>query len=57
MIANYKGQVTVPAHFSVEGKPATAEQAITNAFHQIMGTTKIQLSWITNVHYVILTYN
>ena len=40
MIANYKGQVTVPAHFSVEGKPATAEQAITNAFHQIMGTNQ-----------------
>ena len=40
MIANYKGQVNVPAHFSVEGKPATAEQAITNAFHQIMGTNQ-----------------
>lgn len=40
MIANYKGQVNVPANFSAEGKPATAEEAITNAFHQIMGTNK-----------------
>lgn len=40
MIANYKGQVNVPANFSAEGKPATAEEAITDAFHQIMGTNK-----------------
>lgn len=40
MIANYKGEVAVPANFSAEGTPRTAEEAITNAFHSIMGTNE-----------------
>ena len=37
MVANYKGEVQVPANFSAD-KVFTPEEAITNAFHSVIGT-------------------
>ena len=37
MVANYKGEVQVPANFSTD-KVFTPEEAITNAFHSVIGT-------------------
>ena len=39
MIANYKGEVQVPANFSADSV-FTPEEAITNAFHSIIGTNE-----------------
>ena len=39
MVANYKGEVQVPANFSAD-KVFTPEEAITNAFHSIIGTNE-----------------
>ena len=39
MVANYKGEVQVPANFSADSV-FTPEEAITNAFHSIIGTNE-----------------